>query len=326
VLPDVRFAEVYLSRAGVERTLVGRQGGATQLETFVDYGATTGLAASATAKDDGVEVNLVSRLDPKLLERSPTFFANLPEFEPSLTGEAGGRALGYIGVRDVGPTVAELLESAGAEGQGLAGSLRALAHRLQQEAGVDPFRDLLPALGGEAALVAEPTDGIPYASLIIDDLDEEKASAALTALQRPLLRAIGTRGDAAATRFEQTEEDGVTISSLRISPTVNLSYAVFDGKLVVSTDPAGVVQVRSGAGGLAGSSAFNAATDELPDRVSALVFLNLDELLGLAEQAGLAEDPLYASLSDDISQVRSLGLAVNADDDQLKSELFLATD
>ena len=167
---------------------------------------------------------------------------------------------------------------------------------------------------------------IPYASLIIDDVDEEQAAAALAALQRPLLRAVGTPAGTAAPSFEQSEEDGVTISSLRISATVNLSYAVFDDKLVVSTDPAGVAQVRSGEGGLPGSSSFDAATDQLPDHVSALVFLNLDELLGLAEQAGLAEDPLYASLSDDISQIRSIGLAVNGGDDQLKSELFLATD
>jgi hypothetical protein len=325
-LPEVRFAEVYLSRAGVERTLVGRQGGATQLDTFVDYGATTGLAGSATAKDDGVEVNLVSRLDPGLLERSPTFFANLPEFEPDLTGEAGDRALGYIGVGDVGPTLATALQGAGAQAQGLAGSLRVLAQSLQREAGVDPLRDLLPALGGQAALIAEPTDGIPYASLIVDDVDEEKASAALTALQRPLLRAVGTRTGTAGPSFQQSEEDGITISSVRVSPTVNLSYAIFDDKLVVSTDPAGVAQVRSSEGGLGESSSFEAATDQLPDQVSALVFLNLDELVGLAAQAGLAEDPLYASLSDDISQIRSLGLAVTGDDEQLKSELFLATD
>lgn len=325
-LPDVRFAEVFLSRAGVQRTLVGRQGGATQLETFVDYGATTGLAASATAKDDGVEVNLVSQLDPGLLERSPTFFANLPDFEPNLAGEAGERALGYIGVGDVGPTLATALKSADPQAQGLAGSLRALAGRLQQEAGVDPLRDLLPALGGQAALIVEPTDGIPYASLIVDDVDEKKASAALAALQKPLLRAVGAGAGTAAPSFEQSEENGVTVNSLRVSPTVNLSYAVFDGKLVVSTDPAGVAQVQSSEGGLAESSSYEAATDQLPHRVSALVFLNLAELVGLAAQAGLAEDPLYASLSDDISKIRSLGLAVDSDDDQLKSELFLATE
>jgi hypothetical protein len=322
-LPEVRFAEVFLSRAGVERILVGRGGGATQLETFVDYAATIGLAASATARDDGIEIDLVSKLDPGLLEQSPTFFANLPEFEPGLTEEAGESALAYIGVGDVGPTLNQLLARAG-EAQGLAGSLRALAQSLQAEAGVDPLRDLLPALGGQAALVAEPTDGIPYASLIVDGVDEEKAATALTALQKPLVGAVGP--DVGAASFQQSEEDGVTVSSLRVSPTVNLSYAVFDGKLVISTDPAGIAQVRSGDGGLADSGAFEAATDALPDQVSALVFLNLDELLGLAAQAGLAEDPLFASLSDDLSKIRSLGLAVNADDDQLKSELFLATD
>ncbi len=46
-LPDVRLAEVYLSQAGMRRFLIGRQGSATQLDTFVDYGASTGMAVSA---------------------------------------------------------------------------------------------------------------------------------------------------------------------------------------------------------------------------------------------------------------------------------------
>jgi hypothetical protein len=60
--------------------------------------------------------------------------------------------------------------------------------------------------------------------------------------------------------------------------------------------------------------------------VSALVFLNLDQVLGLAQQAGLAEDPLFASLSEDISHVRSLGLGVRGSDEELQSDLFLAID
>jgi hypothetical protein len=82
--------------------------------------------------------------------------------------------------------------------------------------------------------------------------------------------------------------------------------------------------VRSGDGDLAGSDAYEEATDPLPDRVSALVFLNLDEVFGLARQAGLATDPLYASLSEDISRIGSLGLAVRGSDSELRSELFLA--
>ncbi len=322
-LPDVRLAEVYLSRAGVQRFLSPTATGSTQLDTFVDYGATSGMAAGARARDDGVQVNLVSELDPALEQKSPTVFASLPEFEPGLAEEAGPRALGYIGVGDLGPAINNALTTAGVGAQGLAGSLRGLAQRLQKEAGVDPLKDLLPALKGQAALVAEPTNATPYATLIVDGVDEQKAGDALASLQRPLLRSVGTRGGRVPS-FQTREIDGVTVHSLEVSPTIDLSYAIFDGKLVVSTQPEGISQVRSSGDTLAGTSAFEDATDPLPDRVSALVFLNLDEVVGLAQRAGLADNPLYASLSEDISRVGSLGLAVNGSDDELQSELFLA--
>jgi Protein of unknown function (DUF3352) len=322
-LPDVRLAEIYLSPAGMQRMLAGRQGGASQLDTFVDYGASTGMAASLRVRDNGVEVNLDSRLDPKLEQRSPTVFADLPRFEPSLADEAGSRALGYIGVGDLGPALNRALASAGAGGQGLAGSLRALAQRLKQQAGVDPLKDLLPALGGQAALVAEPTDTFPYASLIVEGVDEKKATAALAALQGPLARSVA--GGAQAPSFQTKDMDGVSVHSLAISPQVNLSYAVFDGMLVISTQPEGISQVRSSSDELAGSGPYDAAINRLPSSVSALVFLNLDEVFGLAQQAGLATDPLYASLSEDISRIGSLGLAVTGSNSELRSELFLAT-
>jgi Protein of unknown function (DUF3352) len=323
-LPDVRLAEVYLSPAGVQRLLATGGAGSTQLETFVDYGATSGVAASLSLRDDGVQANLVSNLDEKLLQKSPTFFADLPQFHPELAGEAGSRALGYIGVGEIGPSLTNVLARAGAQSQGLAGSLRTLAQRLQKEAGVDPLKDLLPALGGQAALVAEPTDAAPYASLIVEGVDEEKATKALAGLQRPVLRSLGTTSGTAKPTFDEQKQDGVTVSSVDISPTVNVSYAIFDGKLVISTDPAGIEQVRAGGDDLAGTAAYERAVDELPDEVSALVFLNLDEVVGLATQAGLAEDPLYAALSDDISKIGSIGLSVKGGDDQLRSELFLA--
>ena len=322
-LPDVRLAEIYLSRAGVQRYLMPGATGATQLDTFVDYGATSGMAAGARVRDDGVQVNLVSELDPTLEQRSPTVFASLPQFEPGLADEAGPRALGYIGVGELGPAINKALETAGASAQGLAGSLRALAQNLQKEAGVDPLKDLLPALGGQAALIAEPTNAVPYASLIVDGVDEEKAGDALASLQQPLLRAVGTRSGQVPS-FQTREVDGVAVHSIQVSPTVDLSYAIFDGKLVISTRPEGISQVRSSGDDLADTSAFEDATGRLPDKVSALVFLNLDEVLRLAQRAGLADNPLYASLSEDISRVGSLGLAVRGSEDELQSELFLA--
>jgi Protein of unknown function (DUF3352) len=323
-LPDVRLAELFLSRTGVQRLLAGRQGQASQLDTFVDYGASTAMAVSLRLHDDGIEIHLDSRLDPKLEQSSPTVFAALPRFEPELADQAGSRALGYIGVGELGPGLNRAIATAGAGAQGLAGSLRALARRLRRQAGIDPFRDLLPALGGQAALVAEPTEGVPYASLIVEGVDERQASDALAALQRPFLRAVAA--GARLPRLQTSEVEGVEVHSVQISPTVNLSYAVFDGRLVISTQPEGIEQVRAGGENLAGSDAYEEATARLPHRVSALVFLNLDEVLGLAQQAGLATDPLYASLSEDISRIGSLGLAVRGSESELRSELFLPID
>ncbi len=322
-LPDVRLADLYLSREGVSRMLAGRPGSATQLNTFVDYGATTGMAVSLRARDDGVGVDLVSDLDPRLEGQSPTVFASLPRFEPGLADEASPDALGSVAVGELGPALNKALATAGAGAQGLAGSLRQLAQRLQQQAGVDPLKDLLPALRGQAALVAEPTDTVPYASLIVDDVDEQRAADALASLQQPILRASGTGGPQVPS-FQSKEIDGVSVHSIQVSPTVDLSYAIFDHKLVISTQPEGISQVRSSGGDLAGTGAYQAATDRLPDSVSALVFLNLDEVLELAQQAGLAENPLYASLSEDISRVQSLGLAVRGSDEELHTQLFLA--
>jgi hypothetical protein len=114
---------------------------------------------------------------------------------------------------------------------------------------------------------------------------------------------------------------------VQVSPTVDLSYAVFDGKLVISTQPAGIEQARDGGDDLAGTEAFEKATDGLPDSVSALVFLNLEELLGLPPlKESFAVNPLYASLSQDISRIGSLGIAVRGSEEQLRSDVFLAID
>lgn len=321
-LPEARFAEVYMSRSGVQRLLAGRPGPATQLETFVDYGATRGMAAAAAAADDGIAVDLVSDLEPELLAKNPSFFSELPEFEPELDEEAGESSIGYLAVGEAGPTLADLAEQAG----GAAESLRGLSARLRRQAGVDPLSELLPALGGQAALVAEPTDGVPFASLIVDDVDEERASQALARLQRPVLRALGTAGGARVLRFEESEVDGVAVRSVQVSPTVNLSYAVFDGMLVLSTDPAGIARVRADGDSLADSDAYERATGDLPDRVSALVFVNLDELFGQVTRTDLVEDPFFANLSVLFDNATSTALAVKADDQQIASAFFLAID
>ncbi|MGZ5326599.1 MAG: hypothetical protein ACXWEL_08225, partial [Solirubrobacterales bacterium] len=270
----------------------------------------------------GLEV--VSALDPAKEKKSPTLFTELPKFRPELTGNVGSRALGYVGIGDAGKSLGVLLQRASGASPGLAQSVATFTQRLQQEAKVDPAKDLLPALGGQAALVAEPTDGIPFASLIVDEVDEKRAREALARLQEPLVRSLSPPGGRLLPGFTTTTINGVEANQLQVSPALNLTYAVFDGKLVVSTQPTGVEQVQAGGGErLTRAGTFTDATGPLPDELSALVFFNLDELLDLGEALGRVEDPLYASFRDDIRKLHAIAVGVTAGDSQLHSRLFV---
>ena len=91
-------------------------------------------------------------------------------------------------------------------------------------------------------------------------------------------------------------------------------------------DPGGVAQVRADADDLAGSGPFERVDDHLPDEVSALVFLNLDELFGQVTRTDLVEDPFFANLSVLFENASALGVAVNGESDRIRSDLFLALD
>ncbi len=102
-------------------------------------------------------------------------------------------------------------------------------------------------------------------------------------------------------------------NTVRVSPTVELTYAVFDGLAAIATDPAGVAAMIEGDGGLADQDRYQRATDGFPDQVSLQAYLDLDGLVAIGEAAGLAEDPLYATFAGDFRRLEALGLAVSTD-------------
>ena len=102
-------------------------------------------------------------------------------------------------------------------------------------------------------------------------------------LQAPLVAALNPARTGQAPTFETKKLDDTVMHSVRLSPALELAYAIFDGKLVVSTNPAGVRQAVEGDEDLGGSDAFKASNNGASGGVSALVFLNLD---GLVRRAG----------------------------------------
>jgi Protein of unknown function (DUF3352) len=348
-LPDLRLAELYVSEDGADE-LLAPDAPLASFEAFVNARATLGAAAALVATESGLKLELHSVLDPERAESAPGFFAAFPSFEPRLAGELSEDALAYLALGDPQQSIAGLLSQATAEAPAIAKSFEDVGGRLREAGKVNLERDVLPLLTSQAALAVEPseggagapeadgpggggaaqvgpevapTPGVPFVSLIVDDVDTEQAAKTLSGLQAPIAKALDPQRGLQAPVFREEKVDGVTARSLRISPTVDLTYAVVDGKLVISTDRDGVTRVASDESSLEDADRFEAATEGFADEVSALLYLNVGGLLKLAEAAGLSEDPGYALFAEEFRRLEGLGVAVERGDEDIDTEIRL---
>ena len=353
--PDLRLAELLVSAEGADE-LFAPGAALGSFEVFVNARATRGAGAALVVTDDGLELDIDSLLDSERVSGAPGFFGAFPGFEPALADEPSENALAYMALGDPARSVVGLFAQATAESPGLAAGFEEFAKRLRKAGGVSLERELLPLLSSQSAVWVEPRGGgggeaggpeaelpggegapaqppaatpslgAPFVTMVVDEVDSEQATRALARLQRPIAKALEPDRNLQAPVFDQQRIDGVEAQSLRVSPTVELTYAVIDGRLVISTDPAGVRQVLGDDSTLEGSDRFEGATEGLADDVSALGYLNVEGLLQLAEQAGLGADPAYASFSGELRRLDALGVAVRQDDDQIGTELRLTID
>jgi len=210
--------------------------------------------------------------------------------------------------------------------QGLAGRYGGVdavlrrAARAAKKRGVSLDEDVMPLLDHRGALIASPGENAPALTLVVDDVDEKHALDVLSRLQPALISLLGVRGLGQAPTFGSADVQGITAATAHLAPGLELSYAAWDGRLVVSTSLAGIATARK-AEGLPGTDGFDAVLGDRPDSLSALVFLDLNQLLTLGEQAGLAEDPRYLALRDDLQKLRAAGAVLSREGEFTTAEL-----
>jgi hypothetical protein len=332
-LPDDRLGDAYLSPDGIDRLVGNPRGPLATLDAAVDPTASDGVALALVAGDAGIELDIRSELDEARAKAQPGFFAAFPSFEPTLTDSLPSASLAYVGMADPGSTLASLIEQASADQPGLAAAVAGLVKQVKQLGKVDLETDLLPSLGGEAAFAlqpapggggkkAVPTPGVPYLEFLSSGIDAERAGPALAGLQAPIADALNPSSGQAPT-FSQHNSGGVTAHSVRLSPTVDLTYAIAGSVLLIATDPVAVKQLTDESGGLVDDDVFKEATAGLPESVSLLSYFNLDGLLTLGEQAGLAQDPAYEAFAPELRKLRALGLAVRQSPSELATDVRL---
>ena len=362
-LPALRVADAYLSEAGIAELVSRPHGPLATFASLIDPGASTGAAAALVANEDGLDFAVRSELDPDRSSAHPAFFSAFPSFRPALTSSLPADSLGYLGIGDPGETLKSLLAQARAEQPGLVATVGDLVHRVRRLGGGDLERDLLPSLGREAAFALEPAprgrarDGAegsgakrgsariapppsppggasppaaalsgprsPVVEFVGSGIDSARAGRALARLQGPIAKALSPSRARQAPVFIDRNIGEVTAHSLRLSPTVDLTYAIDGSVLAVSTDPAGVQKLVTGEGGLDGTDLFDRATEGLPDEVSVLGYLNLGGLIALGERAGLAEDPAYVTFAPEIHAAEALGVAIRSSSDELGTDVRL---
>jgi hypothetical protein len=94
---------------------------------------------------------------------------------------------------------------------------------------------------------------------------------------------------------------------------------------VAATSPDGVAAVAGeDGGGLADDDRYKSATDGFPDQVSLLGYVDFHDLVGLAEQLGLAEDPVYATFAGEFRRLDALSFEVDTSDNVLSTDANLS--
>jgi hypothetical protein len=235
-------------------------------------------------------------------------------FTPTLDTAVPAGALAFLDVAGLDRALPRILAVARKLG---VQSLLEQAGAALTSAGVH-LRSLAPLLSGETAIAITSA---PALTIVARTANEARARTALAALQAPLARALGTASTVPT--FTQRTVAGVPVYGLRISPALELDYAVGRGRIAVSTGVGGIAAAFTGKGGLAGDPAYRAAVTGGSSSTTSILFLDLDQLLRLGAQLGLDQDPRFLAVRSDLRRVHAVGLTASGGEADTTAELSL---
>ena len=308
---DDPIAYAYASQDGVSRLLRQQGGLVARVGGLVERPGLRAAAASVRAQPNGLRASVASLLIPAAGER--------PGFKPTLTAEIPDGTIAYLGARGLDEIFDQLARI------GAAGSVaRVLGRELGSVGRRTLLRAVEPLLGREMALVVSPPASLPVISLVVANTSREEGGDVVVALQ-PLLAQLlrAPSGASQIPTLEPRNIGGVEAVTLRVSPSLELTYAAFDDKLVVSTSPEGVRRLRAGGKSLADNPFFATGLRDFLDRPSSVVFLDLRRLTALAERAGLGDTPDYRAVQRDIARVGAVSAVTATERSSQTAEIFL---
>jgi hypothetical protein len=290
---------------------------------MLDQPALQGVALSAEAEDDALRLRTHAVLDAAAQKRAG---GALKAFEPQLVDVAPKDTMAYLGVSGISGTLANLITAAagGANAGGVGPLLARLRAELGKQTGGTLERDLLGLLDGEVAVVINQATPAPTLALVTAVDDEDRTAAVLKRLQKPLVELLTPKGEQAPRWRVDDVGDGVSAQTLATPTGAEVTYAVFDGRLVVGTGAAAIRRIKDAKGQLPDDDSFRNVTSERPDKLTSLGFLDFSQLLELGEQTGLNDSRAYLAARDDLRKIRAVGVSSHGGEGETTAEILFS--
>jgi hypothetical protein len=316
---DDPLARAYVPGEGAEGLLAAQGGLLGRLAGLLDQPGLEGAAASALAERGGLRFGYagVFRRGTGPPGGVATFAGSLPDVLPRDTiayfGTLGMERVLELAGRVTGGDAAALEPLFGPAGGTLGRSgERALA------------RAVRPLDDRESAVVVTPPAADPLVAVVVGNTSQDEGGDLLIALQPVLDRLFEASNSAGAVPVFQQDRIGDTDAlTIQLSPTRELTYVAYGGRLIIAS--AGAREVRrliAPGPSLRSNPEFAPGMRDLLKEASSVVFLDLPRLSALAGRAGLSDAPELRALGPDLREIGSVSGVMQDQPSSQTAEFF----
>jgi hypothetical protein len=265
------------------------------------------LAATLTAESDGVRLSGAGKGEG--IQKLP----GGGSFAPKLVADIPAGALAVLDFRggELGSGALQSLRSNPLFQQGL--------QQLEQKLGVT-LDEVLALFRGEVAFYVRPGAPIPELTLVTESSDEQQAFAIVDKLVTHIAALTH-----AQVSFSTTQQDGVSVKTADFG-RFTIQYAAFAGKLVVTSGPSGIRDLRSSGDKLPGDPVYKDARNAAgaPGETSGFLYVNLQDSIRLiAAFLGTRGTNVPSDLQPNLEPLRSLFAYATAEGNVGKLTAFL---
>jgi hypothetical protein len=289
-LPEEALAKLYVSGEAATKAA----GSADQSNRLKAFAAALGAESSGLQLDGALTAELEDDL------------ASIEPYESKLLEAAPEDALAFVSGNGFGQVEKSLRNTPGTFNQ------------LRDFLGID-VEGLSGLFEGEFAFWVGKGAPIPELTFLAEAKDEQ---AALTALDR----LAGLIPPEAGAEKRTTQIDGVQAKQL-VLDGFPITYASFDGKVIVTSRPGAISDVRGGGDSLADDPDFKEAAGDagMGDETFGFLYLDLEQLGGLVEGfAGMSGEDVPPELARNLEPLGTLVFHSGGKAEDLKLSAFLS--